>query len=66
MERGNQSFTNANDLGVATKEDVYAKRISKAMNKLTPYYEENLLHVNPLKTQGCAFHLCNQEATVNC
>ena len=58
-------FIYADDLGIAAQDvdfTVVEDRLSAALDKLTPYYEDNHLRANPSKTQVCAFHLRNREA----
>ncbi|XP_072033337.1 uncharacterized protein [Amphiura filiformis] len=53
------------DLGISAQHTdftVVEQRLSKALDELTPYYEENYLCANPFKTQVCAFHLRNRGA----
>ena len=62
---GIRRFIYADDLGLAAQDrefGIVEERLSNALDKLTPYYEENHLHANASKTQVCAFHLRNQDA----
>ena len=63
---GTRRFIYADDLGIGAQDhdfSVVEERLSDALGKLTPYYEENHLRANPSKTQVCAFHLRNREAS---
>ena len=58
-------FIYADDLALAAQDrefSIVERRLSSALDELTPYYKENHVHANPSKTQVCAFHLWNREA----
>ncbi|KAL1448195.1 hypothetical protein WDU94_012261, partial [Cyamophila willieti] len=60
-----RQFTYADDTAIAgqgtTFEEVEGK-VTRALDKLALYYENNQLKPNPSKTEVCAFHLKNAEA----
>ena len=58
-------FIYADDLCLATQSESFRtieRRLSKALESLTEYYQKNSLNANPAKTQVCAFHLNNHQA----
>ena len=59
-----RSFIYADDLCIATQRNTFDQTetiITKALQNLGEYW--NYLRVNPDKTQTCAFHLNNREAS---
>lgn len=60
MDNECRKFIYADDTAVAAQGVSYEEvegKLNRALSKLTPYYEENQLKPNPLKTEVCAFHL---------
>ena len=60
------SFIYADDLCIATQRSTFEQTetiITEALQILGEYYERNYLRANPDKTQTCAFHLKNREAS---
>ena len=65
LHDGTPSFIYADDLCVTSQYSSFTdveRTIGDALDKLTPYYRFNSLHVNQDKTQVTAFHLRNKEA----
>lgn len=61
-----ESFAYADDLAIAAQAGSFEsveKHLSEALQKLDDYYRNNHLKPNPSKTQLCAFHLRNREAS---
>ena len=60
------SFIYADDLCIATQRSTFEQTetiLTEALQNLGEYYERNNLRENPDKTQTCAFHLKNREAS---
>ena len=61
-----RSFIYADDLCIATQRSTLEQTetiLTEALHNLGEYYERNHLRANPDKTQTCAFHLKNREAS---
>ena len=61
-----RSFIYADDLCIATQRSTFEQTetiLTEALQNLSEYYERNHLRANPDKTQTCAFHLKNREAS---
>ena len=57
-------FIYADDLCITAQYHTFRQvesTIEEALGELTEYYRNNILHVNPDKTQVTAFHLRNRE-----
>ncbi|KAI8434894.1 hypothetical protein MSG28_003373 [Choristoneura fumiferana] len=61
-----QRFLYADDLALAAQSGTFGDvegTLSAALETLSQYYEQNCLRPNPAKTQSCAFHLRNRDAS---
>ena len=61
-----RSFIYADNLCIATQRSTFEQTgsiLTEALHNLGEYYERNHLRANPAKTQTCAFHLKNREAS---
>ena len=61
-----RSFIYADDLCIATQRSTFEQTetiLTQVLQNLGEYYERNHLRANPGKTQTCAFHLKNREAS---
>ena len=59
-------FIYADDLCIATQRSTFKKTetiLTEALHNMGEYYERNHLRANLDKTQACAFHLKNREAS---
>ena len=66
LRAGTQSFIYADDCAITAQADDFEtieQELSEALTELSAYYKENHLKPNPTKTQTCAFHLKNRQAT---
>ena len=64
-DKETKRFIYADDLCVTTQASDFREieaTLTKALDGLTIYYEQNQLRANPAKTQVCTFHLNNREA----
>ena len=62
-----RSFIYADDQCIATQRITFERTetiLTEALHNLGEYYERNHLRANPDKTQTCAFHLKNREASM--
>ncbi len=59
-------YTHADNLCIATQSNsfnIIEERLSDALTTLSEYYKKWYLNANPSKTQVCAFHLNNHQAS---
>ena len=60
------TFIYADDRCITTQQASFERAeeiLESALEELSDYYDENFLKANPTKTQCCAFHLRNREAS---
>ena len=66
VHNATRSLIYADDLYIATQRSIFEQTetiLTEALQNLGEYYERNNLRANHDKTQTCAFHLKNREAS---
>ena len=66
LPAGTSSYIYADDRAIAAQGKTFEEveqSLSEALAELEHYYRDNQLKPNPAKTQTCAFHLRNKQAT---